>query len=79
VHLAGQAARATPEHAGAAQVLSRWENELEAARLAREGTLCRDSMPEAERAWLRGNRPEAAAHWSLLTGLSAEQLPYVAN
>jgi hypothetical protein len=59
--------------------LSRWERELEEARLAREGTLCRDSMPEAERTWLRSNRPEAAAHWSLLTGLTAEQLPYVAH
>jgi transcriptional regulator with XRE-family HTH domain len=76
VHLAGQAARALPEHEGAVQVLSRWEDELEQARLAREGTLCRDSMPERERAWLRTNRPEAAVHWNLLTSLTAEQLPY---
>ena len=79
VHLAKQTARALPEHAGAAQVLSRWENELEEARLAREGTLCRDSMPERERAWLRTNRPEAAVHWGLLTSLTADQLPYAAN
>jgi transcriptional regulator with XRE-family HTH domain len=76
VHLAEQTARALPERQGAVQVLSRWENELEEARLAREGTLCRDSMPERERTWLRSHRPEAAAHWSLLTGLTAEQLPY---
>jgi transcriptional regulator with XRE-family HTH domain len=73
VHLAGQAARPL-----SVQVLSRWENELEEARLAREGTLCRDSMPDRERAWLRTNRTEAAAHWSLLTGLTAEHLPYAA-
>jgi transcriptional regulator with XRE-family HTH domain len=79
VHLAMQTARVLPEHARAAQVLSRWENDLEEARLAREGTLCRDSMPERERAWLRTNRPEAAAHWGLLTSLSAEQLPYAAH
>ncbi|MGO9009619.1 MAG: helix-turn-helix domain-containing protein [Bryobacteraceae bacterium] len=79
VHLAEQTARALPEGQGAVRVLSRWENELEEARLAREGTLCRDSMPEPERAWLRANRPEAAAHWSLLTGLTAEQLPYAAH
>ena len=79
VHLAKQTARALPEHAGAAQVLSRWENDLEEARLAREGTLCRDSMPERERAWLRTNRPEAAVHWGLLTSLSADQLPYAAH
>jgi hypothetical protein len=76
VHLAKQTARALPERQGAVQVLSRWEEELEEARLAREGTLCRDSMPEPERTWLRSNRSEAAVHWSLLTGLTAEQLPY---
>jgi transcriptional regulator with XRE-family HTH domain len=79
VHLAKQAARASAERQGAVQVLSRWEKELEEARLAREGTLCRESMPEPERVWLRSNRPEAAAHWSLLTGLTAEQLPYAAH
>ena len=79
VHLAKQTARALPEHAGAAQVLSRWENELEEARPRGEGTLCRDSMPERERTWLRTNRPESAVHWGLLTSLSADQLPYAAN
>ena len=79
VHLAEQTARAFPERQGAVHVLSRWEKELEEARLAHEGTLCRDSMPEPERVWLRSNRPEAAAHWSLLTGLTAEQLPYAAH
>jgi transcriptional regulator with XRE-family HTH domain len=79
VHLAKRTARALPQLKGAAQVLSRWENDLEEARLAREGTLCRDSMPERERAWLRTNRPEAAVHWGLLTSLTAEQLPYAAH
>jgi len=79
VYLAGETARRLPERQHAVQVLSRWQNELEEARLAREGTLCRDSMPERERAWLRTNRPEAAAHWNLLTSLTAEQLPYAAN
>ncbi|HMD48806.1 MAG TPA: helix-turn-helix transcriptional regulator [Bryobacteraceae bacterium] len=76
VHLAGETASALPERRGAVQTLSRWENELEAARLAGEGTLCRDSMLAPERAWLRANRTEAAAHWNLLTGLTAEQLRY---
>ena len=76
VHLAGQTAqRAVPAGREAFEVLSQWEKELEEARLAREGTLCRDSMPEAERNWLRSNRPEAAFHWSLLTSLTAEELP----
>jgi len=79
VHLAQQTARSLPGRQAAAQVLSRWEKELEEACLAREGTLCRDSMPEPERTWLRSNRPKAAAHWSLLTGLTAEQLPYAAH
>jgi transcriptional regulator with XRE-family HTH domain len=79
VHLAEQTARAWPQRQSAVQVLSRWEAELEEARLAREGTLCRDSMPERERVWLRTNRPESAAHWNLLTSLSAEQLPYATH
>jgi len=76
VHLAEQTAHALPKGQSAVQVLSQWKTELEEARLAREGTLCRDSMPNRERTWLRTNRPRAAAHWSLLTGLTAEQLPY---
>jgi DNA-binding XRE family transcriptional regulator len=71
VHLAKQTANRS-----VVEVLSKWERELEEARLAREGTLCRDSMPDREREWLRENRPDAAVHWSLLTGLTAEQLPY---
>lgn len=79
VHLAEQTARGLRDHQSAVQVLSRWENDLEEARLAREGTLCRDSMPERERAWLRLHRPKAAAHWNLLTSLTAEHLPYAAH
>jgi transcriptional regulator with XRE-family HTH domain len=59
-----------------AGVLSKWKVEIEEARLASEGTLCRDSMPEREKNWLRKNRPEAAVHWNLLTSLRADQLPY---
>ncbi|SPF38471.1 putative Transcriptional regulator, XRE family [Candidatus Sulfopaludibacter sp. SbA4] len=76
VHLAEQTVRAVPERQGAVAVLTGWVHELEEARLAREGTLCRDSMPERERAWVRANRPEAAVHWNLLTSLTAEQLRY---
>lgn len=71
VYLAYQTAGETSQ-AG----LSKWTMELEEARLASEGTLCRDSMPEREKTWLRKNRPEAAVHWNLLTSLSADQLPY---
>jgi transcriptional regulator with XRE-family HTH domain len=59
--------------------LCSWENDLEEARLARESTLCRDSMPQRERVWLRSHRPGAAEHWNLLTSLAPEQLSYAAK
>jgi hypothetical protein len=76
VLLAREVISTPPGGASARPVLLRWQNDLEEARLAREGTLCRDSMPDAERRWLRTNRPAAAAHWRLLTSLTARQLPY---
>jgi len=51
---------------------------LEPSRLAREGTLCHDSMTEAERGWLRERRPPPARHWNLLTDLGRDNLPYAA-
>jgi transcriptional regulator with XRE-family HTH domain len=51
---------------------------LEPSRLAREGTLCHDSMTETERGWLRENRPAQAKHWNLLTDLSRDDLAYAA-
>lgn len=79
VHLAAETARAMPQQDTLVEVLSRWESQLEDARLASEGTLCRDSMQEPERKWLRANRPSAAAHWGLLTSITAEQLPYASS
>jgi transcriptional regulator with XRE-family HTH domain len=75
-HTSDSTSRTLPAREGAVEVLSKWRMELEEARLAGEGTLCRDSMPEREKTWLRKNRPEAAVHWNLLTSLSADQLPY---
>ena len=49
---------------------------LERSRLVREDTLCHDSMTEAERKWLRANRPPEARHWNLLTDMNAENLPH---
>jgi transcriptional regulator with XRE-family HTH domain len=57
---------------------SAWERDLEEARLARESTLCRESMPRREREWLRSHRPAAAKHWNLLTSLTAGNLHYAA-
>jgi transcriptional regulator with XRE-family HTH domain len=78
VNLARETVRVSAGNRNAVHALSGWLEDLEDARLAREGTLCRDSMPERERGWLRENRPPGAVHWSLLTSLTAGQLPYAA-
>jgi transcriptional regulator with XRE-family HTH domain len=62
----------------ALEPLSAVEVKLERSRLAREGTLCRESMTAAERRWLTSNRSPLAQHWNLLTGLTVDQLPYAA-
>lgn len=54
------------------------EEPLDRARLAREDTLCQRSLSEAERRWLRQERPTEARHWNLLTDLDTEHLPYAA-
>lgn len=56
--------------------LSAIEQQLERSRLAREDTLCRESMPAVERRWLQTHRSALARHWNLLTGLTADQLSY---
>ena len=50
---------------------------LERSRLANEDTLCKASLSQAERKWLRTRRPTAATHWNLLTDLKAEDLQHV--
>jgi hypothetical protein len=64
--------------AGVAARLRELVRGLERSRLAREDTLCHDSMTEAERRWLRQQRPPQAEHWNLLTDLRREHLPYAA-
>jgi hypothetical protein len=49
---------------------------LEHSRLAREDTLCRESMTAAERRWLQRNRPDEARHWNLLTDVQLQHLAY---
>jgi transcriptional regulator with XRE-family HTH domain len=76
VELARQAA----EKAGSSQLeaeLAARVAKLEPSRLAKEDTLCRESMTRAERAWLREHRPKSAEHWNLLTDLTVEQLDHV--
>lgn len=64
--------------AGVAEHLRELVRALEPSRLAREDTLCHDSMTDAERRWLRQERPPQAEHWNLLTDLKREHLPYAA-
>ena len=49
---------------------------MDRSRLAREDTLSNESMTQAERKWLRRNRPSKARHWNLLTDLDVTHLPY---
>jgi len=64
--------------ASARSKLRKVEEVLERARLAREDTMCQQSLSAAERRWLRKKRPADAWHWNLLTDLNPEGLPYVA-
>lgn len=73
VTLAGQLAKPGTEDQLRTAVVS-----LESSRLAVEGTLCRESMSQAERAWVREHRTPDAAHWNLLTTLSVEHLTHAA-
>jgi transcriptional regulator with XRE-family HTH domain len=59
-------------------LLTKALSELERSRLAVEGTLCRESMSAAERTWACKHRPTEAAHWNLLTTLTADQLTHAA-
>jgi len=61
-----------------ARSLGALEGQLERSRLVREDTLCRASMPEAERRWLLEHRPETARHWNLVTDWSVDALRHAA-
>jgi transcriptional regulator with XRE-family HTH domain len=59
-----------------AEELNRYRELLDSSRLAREDTLCHDSMTQAERRWLQDNRTPEARHWNLLTDLNVDHLDY---
>jgi transcriptional regulator with XRE-family HTH domain len=61
-----------------ADELHRVESSLKRSLLAREDTLCHESMTLAERRWLRRNRPPEARQWRLLTDLTPEQYDFAA-
>lgn len=52
------------------------ERALESSRLAREDSFAGNTLSNAERRWLRRQRPPAARHWNLLTDLTVEQLDH---
>jgi transcriptional regulator with XRE-family HTH domain len=58
-------------------LLREQESTLERSRLAREETLCHDSLTQSERRWLQTNRSNEAKHWNVLTDLSPEHLSHV--
>lgn len=53
------------------------EARLETSKLEREGTLCKDTMTNAERKWLLAERPAEAKYWHLATDLVPQHLRYV--
>jgi transcriptional regulator with XRE-family HTH domain len=50
------------------------EASLERSRLVREDVFGRSGITETEKRWLRANRSEPAAHWNVLSNLTAEHL-----
>jgi transcriptional regulator with XRE-family HTH domain len=50
---------------------------LDGSRLVKDDTLCRSSMPTAERRYLASARSALARHWNLLSDLTTDALPYV--
>lgn len=78
VSLARSVAARRVDFSDASEMLAVVEQQLERARLAREDTLGRESMPAAERRWLAENRSPVARHWNMLTSLSDDQLSYAA-
>jgi len=77
VTLARQLAERAQDHPRV-RALKDLETVLERSRLAREDTLCRSSLPEAERRWLAAHRSDEAKHWNVLTDWTAAALRYVA-
>jgi transcriptional regulator with XRE-family HTH domain len=75
VSLARRLSEARPE-AGRTNALSNLEATLDHSRLAREDFFFRPPRNDAERKWLRENRPEEAKRWNLLSDLRPEHLQY---
>ena len=57
--------------------LSEVEKSLEKSRLFNEDVLGNESLTEAEKNYLKENRPREAKHWRVLSDLSVNHLDYV--
>jgi transcriptional regulator with XRE-family HTH domain len=68
--------QADPRNQERVRALEELGNSLEESRLVREDTFLKKVNSDAEREWLRQNRPEEAKHWNLLTNWRAEHFPY---
>lgn len=73
LNVACEMAERKNDHALASVLRSR-EADLESSMLAREDTLCNESMTHAERRWLAEHRPANAKHWRLLADLQPRDL-----
>lgn len=72
-------ARRLAERAGdqpRARTLEEFETVLERSRLAREDTLCKASLPEAEQRWLVEHRSPEARRWNVLSDWTADALRF---
>ncbi len=58
------------------EVFAKRERELFPSKLAKEDTLCRESMTRSERNWLLKHRSPDAERWNVLSDLSVDQLAY---
>jgi hypothetical protein len=76
VTMARRLTEGDPKREAEAQALARLEERLHRSRLAREDTLCRESLTGAERRRLRRNRSDEARRWNLLTGWMPEHFRY---
>lgn len=59
-----------------ANTLRHWEHVLEDSRLQKEDAFSGEALTEAERKWLKTNRSAEAAHWNLLSNVSADTLSH---
>lgn len=76
VSLAGQLAKKVNDKPKF-RCLSKVEKSLNNSRLFIEAVLSNKSVTEAEKKYLKNNRPKEAKHWRVLSDLSINHLDYI--